>query len=209
MRPRQLHAHEDPGNTLGPSMLASNPASILNQNPSLLGIPFRFRINRSCSRWDQMRYSHGLSMEAAQGVWRSAIDADAAVGGIAVRRQCAGPDASSFYLAPAGAAASGWMPVFNLGRQRPYPGRPTPPRRIAPFFSLKLSHLLQAQRSINSGVEAWAGVTGWWQRQPLRRDGDAEFHYGRGLVRGRSIDVTNGSPNGAPLEGEARKPSKS
>jgi len=85
-----------------------------------------------------MRYSHGLSMEAAQGVWRSAIDADAAVGGIAVRRQCAGPDASSFYLAPAGAAASGWMPVFNLGRQRPYPGRPTPTRRIAAFLFIEI-----------------------------------------------------------------------
>jgi len=102
------------------------------------------------------------------------------------------------------------MPVFNLGRQRPYPGPADPRLGASPHsFSLKLSHLLQAQRSINSGLEAWAGVTGWWQRQPLRRDGKAAFHYGRGLVRGRSIDVTNGSPNGALLEGEARKPSKS
>jgi hypothetical protein len=28
----------------------------------------------SFESWDQMRHCHGLSTEAAQGVWRSAID---------------------------------------------------------------------------------------------------------------------------------------
>jgi hypothetical protein len=28
----------------------------------------------SFESWDQMRHAHGLSLEAAQGVWRSTID---------------------------------------------------------------------------------------------------------------------------------------
>src|SRR5712664_1466098 len=45
----QPHALEGQVNRLAPSMLASFPASMLNQNQSDLEIPNRFRLKPSCS----------------------------------------------------------------------------------------------------------------------------------------------------------------
>jgi len=50
LQPRLRPAREGPRNTLAPSMLASSPASILNQTRAFLGTPSRFRKRQSGSR---------------------------------------------------------------------------------------------------------------------------------------------------------------
>src|SRR6266852_6296974 len=69
-RPRQPRAHEDPLNKVCPSMLASVPASMLNQNSPDLGIPNRIELKTS-------RFSHDQQQGAD---WRPApaLEADLA-----------------------------------------------------------------------------------------------------------------------------------